>query len=120
MVGREAPPTDTTAVTGVSTGIDDDPPSCRQGCGVDTTDGKRRRRLAAETVEHTQHGPLTAQTGPPGVVRIDGKDRKRNYVCSLCKSMDTIQFISVPFVFKYLLVELAAMNIRIDLQVKEA
>ncbi|XP_052246155.1 DNA-directed RNA polymerase I subunit RPA2-like [Dreissena polymorpha] len=51
---------------------------------------------------------------------VDGKDRKRNYVCSLCKSMDTIQFISVPFVFKYLLVELAAMNIRIDLQVKEA
>ncbi|XP_052801585.1 DNA-directed RNA polymerase I subunit RPA2-like [Mya arenaria] len=50
---------------------------------------------------------------------LDKKERNRSHVCSLCKSTDHIQMISVPHVFKYLLIELAAMNIRVDLNVKE-
>ncbi|MEY4241459.1 MAG: hypothetical protein RJA14_1155, partial [Pseudomonadota bacterium] len=75
MVGGQAPSADTTAVTGVSAGIDDDPPSGGQGCRVDTTDGQRRRGLTAEAVEHAQQRPFTAQARPPGVVPIAGENR---------------------------------------------
>lgn len=51
---------------------------------------------------------------------IDGKDQRQRFVCALCKSSDDVQIIAVPSVFKYLVVELAAMNIRVDLKVKDA
>lgn len=51
---------------------------------------------------------------------IDGKDSQRKFVCPLCKSSDQIEIIQVPQVFKYLLVELAAMNIRVDISVSDS
>jgi len=50
---------------------------------------------------------------------IEGKDLQRNFVCQLCKSSDNVQVIAVPYVFKYLVVELAAMSIRVDLKVTD-
>ena len=50
-----------------------------------------------------------------------------NWYCSVCTEgndtgtvTDTVRPISVPYVFRYLLAELAAMNIKIVLDVKNA
>ncbi|KAM6997876.1 LOW QUALITY PROTEIN: DNA-directed RNA polymerase I subunit RPA2 [Tautogolabrus adspersus] len=44
--------------------------------------------------------------------------KQRRTVCSLCESSDAIDSVSVPYVFRYFVAELAAMNIRVRLQVK--
>uniref|UniRef100_A0A8B9HPM7 DNA-directed RNA polymerase subunit beta n=1 Tax=Astyanax mexicanus TaxID=7994 RepID=A0A8B9HPM7_ASTMX len=44
--------------------------------------------------------------------------RHRNTICMLCKKSDSIENVSVPYVFRYFVAELAAMNIKIKLDVK--
>lgn len=44
--------------------------------------------------------------------------RHRKTVCSLCGKSDTIDSVSVPYVFRYFVAELAAMNIKVKLDVK--
>ncbi|XP_029449641.1 DNA-directed RNA polymerase I subunit RPA2 [Rhinatrema bivittatum] len=43
--------------------------------------------------------------------------RHRKYHCAICNSSDTIDTISVPYVFRYFVAELAAMNINVKLDV---
>ncbi|XP_066535596.1 DNA-directed RNA polymerase I subunit RPA2 [Hoplias malabaricus] len=44
--------------------------------------------------------------------------RHRETICLLCKKSDSIDTVSVPYVFRYFVAELAAMNIKIKLDVK--
>ncbi|XP_078068409.1 DNA-directed RNA polymerase I subunit RPA2 [Mustelus asterias] len=44
--------------------------------------------------------------------------RHRKYQCTLCHQSDTIEIVSVPYVFRYFVAELAAMNINIRLDVR--
>uniref|UniRef100_A0A6Q2WY42 DNA-directed RNA polymerase subunit beta n=1 Tax=Esox lucius TaxID=8010 RepID=A0A6Q2WY42_ESOLU len=44
--------------------------------------------------------------------------RHRNTVCALCGKSDSIDTVSVPYVFRYFVAELAAMNIKIKFDVK--
>ncbi|TRY55888.1 hypothetical protein DNTS_029133 [Danionella cerebrum] len=44
--------------------------------------------------------------------------RHRKTVCLLCNKTDSIDTVSVPYVFRYFVAELAAMNIKIKLDVK--
>ena len=44
-------------------------------------------------------------------------ESQRQWSCRLCKKTDSIQLIAVPYVFRYLVAELAAMNIKVDLDV---
>lgn len=44
--------------------------------------------------------------------------RHRRTVCTLCGRSDTIDSVSVPYVFRYFVAELAAMNIKVKLDVK--
>ena len=54
------------------------------------------------------------QVGPSG-------DRRRLAAsCLLCRSGDAISVIEIPYVFRYLTAELAAMNIRIELKVEQS
>uniref|UniRef100_A0A2K5D6Y9 DNA-directed RNA polymerase n=1 Tax=Aotus nancymaae TaxID=37293 RepID=A0A2K5D6Y9_AOTNA len=43
--------------------------------------------------------------------------RNRKYNCTLCHRSDTIDTVSVPYVFRYFVAELAAMNIKVKLDV---
>ena len=45
-------------------------------------------------------------------------ESRRRWSCMLCKKSDNIQLLAVPYVYRYLIAELAAMNIKVDLQVK--
>ncbi|XP_051928915.1 DNA-directed RNA polymerase I subunit RPA2 isoform X2 [Hippocampus zosterae] len=44
--------------------------------------------------------------------------RHRRTVCSLCGKSDSVESVSVPYVFRYFVAELAAMNIKVKLDVK--
>lgn len=44
--------------------------------------------------------------------------KHRKTVCSLCGKSDAIDSVSVPYVFRYFVAELAAMNIKVKLQIK--
>uniref|UniRef100_A0A8C3FD96 DNA-directed RNA polymerase subunit beta n=1 Tax=Chrysemys picta bellii TaxID=8478 RepID=A0A8C3FD96_CHRPI len=43
--------------------------------------------------------------------------RNRKYYCTVCNQSDTIDTVSVPYVFRYFVAELAAMNIKVKLDV---
>uniref|UniRef100_A0AAA9TWZ4 DNA-directed RNA polymerase n=2 Tax=Bos TaxID=9903 RepID=A0AAA9TWZ4_BOVIN len=43
--------------------------------------------------------------------------RNRKYICALCNRSDTIDTISLPYVFRYFVAELAAMNIKVKLDI---
>ncbi|XP_038607408.1 DNA-directed RNA polymerase I subunit RPA2 [Tachyglossus aculeatus] len=43
--------------------------------------------------------------------------RNRKYNCTMCRRSDTIDTVSVPYVFRYFVAELAAMNIRVTLDI---
>uniref|UniRef100_A0A8C6WC10 DNA-directed RNA polymerase subunit beta n=1 Tax=Nannospalax galili TaxID=1026970 RepID=A0A8C6WC10_NANGA len=43
--------------------------------------------------------------------------RNRKYNCTVCDRSDTIDTISVPYVFRYFVAELAAMNIKVKLDI---
>ncbi|XP_061680071.1 DNA-directed RNA polymerase I subunit RPA2 [Syngnathoides biaculeatus] len=44
--------------------------------------------------------------------------RHRRTVCALCGKSDSVESVSVPYVFRYFVAELAAMNIKVRLDVK--
>uniref|UniRef100_A0A669CJU9 DNA-directed RNA polymerase subunit beta n=1 Tax=Oreochromis niloticus TaxID=8128 RepID=A0A669CJU9_ORENI len=44
--------------------------------------------------------------------------RHRKTVCTLCGKSDSVDSVSVPYVFRYFVAELAAMNIKVKLEVK--
>lgn len=43
----------------------------------------------------------------------------KTWKCKACNTKDSVKTISVPYVFRYLVAELAAMNIKVDLNVRE-
>ncbi|XP_023573130.1 DNA-directed RNA polymerase I subunit RPA2 [Octodon degus] len=43
--------------------------------------------------------------------------RNRKYSCTVCNRSDTIDTVSVPYVFRYFVAELAAMNIKVKLDI---
>ncbi|CAH3126705.1 unnamed protein product [Pocillopora meandrina] len=45
--------------------------------------------------------------------------RKRKWICKVCESSEHIQLLAFPYVFRYLVAELAGMNIKTCLQVKK-
>ena len=47
----------------------------------------------------------------------DASDRTRRWTCKSCKKKDVVQTITLPFVFRYLVAELSAMNIKVKLDV---
>lgn len=50
----------------------------------------------------------------------DGHNVKRNVtVCKICKSNSKIQEIGIPYIFRYLSVELASVNIKLKFNVEE-
>ncbi|XP_033762318.1 DNA-directed RNA polymerase I subunit RPA2-like [Pecten maximus] len=55
---------------------------------------------------------------PVAAVAAVTSEMRRKWTCMLCKRSDTIQVITVPFVFRYLVAELAAINIKVQLEVK--
>ncbi|KAL3881452.1 hypothetical protein ACJMK2_027894, partial [Sinanodonta woodiana] len=55
---------------------------------------------------------------PPSIQAAVSIESRRKWHCTVCKKTDSIQIISVPYVFRYLLAELAAMNINVVLDIK--
>ncbi|XP_060076797.1 DNA-directed RNA polymerase I subunit RPA2-like [Ylistrum balloti] len=55
---------------------------------------------------------------PAAAVAAVTSEMRRKWTCMLCKRSDTINVITVPFVFRYLVAELAAINIKVQLEVK--
>jgi DNA-directed RNA polymerase I subunit RPA2 len=47
---------------------------------------------------------------------VNTKDRK--VMCTFCESKDGVTAITIPYVFRYLVNELAAMNIRITMNIQ--
>jgi hypothetical protein len=47
----------------------------------------------------------------------DSSDKSRRWICRVCKQYDSVKIVTIPFVFRYLVAELAAMNIRVKLDV---
>ncbi|KAK3108488.1 hypothetical protein FSP39_008990 [Pinctada imbricata] len=56
---------------------------------------------------------------PPSSVAAVSVETQRKWTCSVCNRSDTIQLIKVPYVFRYLIAELAAMSINVELNVKK-
>ena len=44
--------------------------------------------------------------------------RERKWTCKACESSEHIQLLAFPYVFRYLVAELAGMNIKVSLDVK--
>ena len=44
--------------------------------------------------------------------------RERKWTCITCESSEHIQLLAFPYVFRYLVAELAGMNIKTSLEVK--
>lgn len=44
--------------------------------------------------------------------------RGRKWTCKTCESSDHIQLLAFPYVFRYLVAELAGMNIKVSMDVK--
>ncbi|XP_013402434.1 DNA-directed RNA polymerase I subunit RPA2 [Lingula anatina] len=55
---------------------------------------------------------------PPSALAAASFEAARHWVCKICGRKDSVVEISIPFVFKYLVAELAAMNIKLTLDVK--
>ena len=67
----------------------------------------------------TQNVPHSASTAH-GVhaTRVDTSSSRGRTICRVCESSKYVERIAVPYVFKYLVSELAAMNIRCSLDIK--
>jgi DNA-directed RNA polymerase I subunit RPA2 len=46
-------------------------------------------------------------------------EARKRWACKVCQTHDTVKLVNVPHVFKYLVAELAAMNIKTTLDVRE-
>ena len=60
--------------------------------------------------------PLLEKVAP---IRARLSHAPSEWKCGLCKEKGKIDIISVPYVFRYLIAELAAMNIRVTIEVKQ-
>ena len=47
-----------------------------------------------------------------------GLGSARKWLCTICNSADHVSLVAVPYVFQYLVAELAAMSIKVTLDVK--
>ena len=47
------------------------------------------------------------------------REVQRKWSCLLCKSSNTIHLVRMPYVFRYLVAELASVNIKVTLDVKQ-
>ena len=45
-------------------------------------------------------------------------ESKPSWTCLLCKRTDSVCAVSIPYVFRYLVAELAAMNVKVKLDVR--
>eukprot|EP00959_Pyramimonas_sp_CCMP1952_P311982 6529316-Pyramimonas_sp.AAC.1 len=59
----------------------------------------------------------TAIPAPMGVSLVTSSERR--ITCRVCDSSKGVEKVALPYVFKYLAAELAAMNIRITLSLSE-
>ena len=55
---------------------------------------------------------------PASEVAAASFEKGRDWVCRVCGVPQTVQSIAVPYVFRYLCAELAAMNIKLSLDVQ--
>ena len=46
-------------------------------------------------------------------------EASKKWKCQVCQRADSVKLINVPYVFQYLVAELAAMNIKVNLDVRE-
>nr|AAH55590.1 Zgc:66298 protein [Danio rerio] len=80
-------------------------------------------RISLSFVEAIIHTPSVSKGGISRDLRVfpaECRGRRCTYktICLLCNKSDSIETVSVPYVFKYFVAELAAMNIKIKLDVK--
>uniref|UniRef100_A0AAR2KEB1 DNA-directed RNA polymerase n=1 Tax=Pygocentrus nattereri TaxID=42514 RepID=A0AAR2KEB1_PYGNA len=83
-------------------------------------------RISLAFVEATIQTPTVAKGAICKDLRVfpaECRGRRCTYrgkltICLLCKKSDSIETVSVPYVFRYFVAELAAMNIKIKLDVK--
>ncbi|VDI73267.1 Hypothetical predicted protein [Mytilus galloprovincialis] len=55
---------------------------------------------------------------PPSANAAVSAEQERKWSCSICKQTNSIELIKVPYVFKYLVAELAAINIKVNLDIQ--
>ncbi|KAJ8320233.1 hypothetical protein KUTeg_001820 [Tegillarca granosa] len=55
---------------------------------------------------------------PPSATAAVSSESRRKWTCITCKRTDCISIITVPYVFRYLIAELAAMNINVEMKIK--
>ncbi|CAC5406738.1 DNA-directed RNA polymerase II subunit 2,DNA-directed RNA polymerase I subunit 2,DNA-directed RNA polymerase II subunit RPB2,DNA-directed RNA polymerase II subunit rpb2,DNA-directed RNA polymerase I subunit rpa2,DNA-directed RNA polymerase subunit B,DNA-directed RNA polymerases IV and V subunit 2,DNA-directed RNA polymerase I subunit RPA2,DNA-directed RNA polymerase I subunit RPA135,DNA-directed RNA polymerase subunit 2,DNA-directed RNA polymerase III subunit rpc2,DNA-directed RNA polymerase III subunit RP len=55
---------------------------------------------------------------PPSANAAVSAEQERKWACSICKQTNSIELIKVPYVFKYLVAELAAINIKVNLDIQ--
>uniref|UniRef100_A0A3B4Y8X7 DNA-directed RNA polymerase n=1 Tax=Seriola lalandi dorsalis TaxID=1841481 RepID=A0A3B4Y8X7_SERLL len=83
-------------------------------------------RISLSFVEATVYNPVVAKGNICKEMRVfpaECRGRRCSYkgkltVCTLCGKSDSIDSVSVPYVFRYFIAELAAMNIKVKLDVK--
>lgn len=74
---------------------------------------------ADEQTQHQSHGAskFLAQNQLADTLGISATNSSRQF-CTLCQSSDGIVTVEIPFVFRYLLAELTAMNVRVSLDIE--
>ncbi|XP_074659731.1 DNA-directed RNA polymerase I subunit RPA2-like [Tubulanus polymorphus] len=55
----------------------------------------------------------------PALLAVVSRDAERVWMCSVCRVRDTIKPVEIPYVFRYLVAELASMNIKVSLDTTE-
>lgn len=56
---------------------------------------------------------------PAAEVAAAAAHKERKWTCKTCDSGENIQLLAFPYVFRYLVAELAGMNIKVSLDVKK-
>ena len=52
----------------------------------------------------------------PNNIQLSTTESQSRWKCQMCSDGGHIEVVSVPYVFRYLIAELAAMNIRVKIQ----
>ena len=47
-----------------------------------------------------------------------GYDLSDAWVCKICKSIENVKLVAIPYVLKYLVAELASVNIKVKFDIK--
>ena len=56
---------------------------------------------------------------PASQTAAASREVPRKWSCLLCKNTDTVHVVRMPYVFRYLVAELASVNIKVSLDVKQ-